>query len=188
MQITLLCTYLEHEGEGWRAFRLHFQRSRKKLRRELASYFEIASSPPSSSSSGKLIKLRLHQYFNNGLECAIHKFTSVSADDSSHPPFPFRLSFFLPFSSISFYFFVLFYFSFFFIFSFHFFFWFLYSFIIRSYLFSDSSFFFSLFISLFLTLFFFFLSFYFSLFSSFFIFFFSLFFSFVFFTLPLSFS
>lgn len=46
MQITLLCTYLEH-GEGRRAFRLHFQRSRKKLRRELASYFEIASSLPS---------------------------------------------------------------------------------------------------------------------------------------------
>lgn len=99
MQITLLCTYLEH-GEGRRAFRLHFQRSRKKLRRELASYFEIASSAPSyshSSTPGKLIKLRLHQYFNNGLECAIHKFTSVSADDSSLPLLRFLSPFIFPF-------------------------------------------------------------------------------------------
>lgn len=99
MQITLLCTYLEH-GEGRRAFRLHFQRSRKKLRRELASYFEIASSAPSYSHSsipGKLIKLRLHQYFNNGLECAIHKFTSVSADDSSLPLLRFLSPFIFPF-------------------------------------------------------------------------------------------
>lgn len=47
----------------------------------------------SSSSSGKLIKLRLHQYFNNGLECAIHKFTSVSADDSFLPFLFYFLSF-----------------------------------------------------------------------------------------------
>lgn len=180
MQITLLCTYLEHEGEGWRAFRLHFQRSRKKLRRELASYFEIASSPPSSSStssSGKLIKLRLHQYFNNGLECAIHKFTSVSADDSSHPPFPFPLSFSLPFFISNHFFFI---FSSFSIFSFFLFF---VSFLCGSFissfcLFSDSSYFSSLFISLFLTLFF-----YLSSFSIFFLFI----LSFIFFTLPLSF-